>query len=69
MFFRIIGVVIFACVILFAGFEFLDSFLSKRRNKNRFSTCYHTELDCENCVNATTCTQKYGPGYIKGMGE
>ncbi len=41
-------------VVLLAG---LETTIFYKLSKRPTHICYHTKLDCENCVSATSCTQ------------
>ncbi len=60
------------CVLAIVAYLGLDWCISKIRSRKYVNNadidetiCYHTHLDCDNCLNATSCHQIDGLGLVK----
>ena len=43
--------------------------LSKKFSKTERVGCFHTKLDCENCMSQKTCTQQFSEYLVEQRGE
>ena len=61
--------ILFGIVILMVFIFAVDELFIRGKKRKKTWICYHTMLDCENCMNASDCKQTKGPGLIIEFGN
>ena len=60
----LIALILLVSVIFIAKSHKKDSPKNNSNKTPKEYICYHTALDCENCLNSTRCGQQNGRGYV-----
>ena len=56
--------IVAAVIVIVSIYAIVKRFGKSRQKDESELICYHTTLDCENCMSFMQCSQQYGQGLV-----